>query len=212
MKKRCYFIVAMLLGVFSTASFASIQNFWAYGSSDTASKSKYLSGHGKKPITKSISIDYKVNSNWTINSAHLWVKAVDDYKGGTCSGNRCKDVKRGGKDSKERISISNVEGRKANLTSKQIDGETWYDLLDVTSTLLNDTNNNFSAKLTAFGKNDFWFKNAKLVIDYKPKDSGAPISSEANPPPAAVPLPSAIWLFGSALLGLTGFKRKTFTK
>jgi len=166
---------------------------------------------GKKPSTKNISINYKLESNWNISSAQLWVKAVDDHKGKACSGNRCKDVSGGGKDSKERIRISNMEGRKGNLTSKQIDGETWYNLLDVTSLLLNDTNNTFTAKLKASVGKDFWFKNAKLVINYYTKDSAAPTSSEASPP-AAVPLPSAIWLFGSALLGLTGLKRKTFSK
>jgi len=41
---------------------------------------------------------------------------------------------------------------------------------------------------------DFWYKNAKIVVDYSLK---------------AVPVPAAVWLFGSALLGLTGLKRKS---
>jgi len=36
-------------------------------------------------------------------------------------------------------------------------------------------------------------------------DDGNPGTGEG---PAAVPLPSAVWLFGSALFGLAGFKRK----
>ena len=42
-------------------------------------------------------------------------------------------------------------------------------------------------------KPDFWYKNVELVVDYELKP---------------VPVPDAVWLFGSALLGLTGMKRK----
>jgi hypothetical protein len=195
MKKLYCCIAAMLLGLFSSVSLASIQSFWAYGSSDDASNPKYIESIGNKSSTQNISIDYKLESNWTINSAQLWLRAVDDFKGGHCSGNKCKDGKTGGRDRSEKAQISGIEGQN-NWASAEINGYTWYNLLDVKSFLLGDKDNTFSALLSASRGSDFWFKNAKLVIDYDIK---------------AVPIPSAIWLFGSALLGLTGLKRKSVT-
>ena len=193
MKKLYCCMAAMLLGFFSSVSVASIQSFWAYGSSDADSNGKYIESIGKKVETQNISIDYKLESNWTIKSAQLWLRAVDDFKGGHCSGNKCRDGKTGGRDRSEKAQISSIEGQGGNWASAEINGYTWYNLLDVTAFLLNDTNNSFSALLKASRGGDFWFKNAKLVIDYDIK---------------AVPVPSAVWLFGSALLGLTGLKRK----
>jgi hypothetical protein len=201
MKKLYYCIAAMLLGLFSSVSLASVQSFWAYGSSDDASNSKYVESIGNKSSTQNISIDYKLESNWTINSAQLWLRAVDDFKGGHCSGNKCRDGRTGGRDRSEKAQISNIEGQNGKWASTEINGYTWYNLLDVTTFLLDDTNKSFSALLEASQGGDFWYKNAKLVIDYSIK--GDPV------PPAAVPIPSAIWLFGSALLGLTGLKRKS---
>jgi hypothetical protein len=195
MNKQCYFfIAAVTLGLFSSVSLASIQNFWAYGSSDADSSPKYIESIGKKVETKSISIDYKLESNWTINSAQLWLRASDDYKGGHCSGDNCEDGRTGGKDRSEKAKISNIEGKDGNWASVEIDGYDWYNLMDVKAILLGDTDDTFSALLKASRRGDFWFKNAKLVIDYDIK---------------AIPLPAAAWLFGSALLGLAGLKRKS---
>ncbi len=201
MKKLCFFLGAILLSSLSSASFASIQSFWAYGSSDTADAPKYVESIGKKSASKSISIDYDLGSNWEINSATLWIKAVDDFRGGHCSGSQCKDGSRRGRDSSEQALISKIEGQgtKGNWKSVEIGGYQWYELLDVTTFLLNDTNKAFTALLKASRGGDFWYKNAKLVIDYSLKDA---------PGPSTVPVPSAVWLFGSALLGLLGFKRK----
>lgn len=200
MKKRSCFIVAAMLGIFSTASFASIQSFWAYGSSDSASEAKYLHGNGNKASTKSISINYEIENSWTVNSASLWIKAVDDFKnGGPCSGSRCIDGRRKGRDASELAHVSNIEGSKGNYASVEINGEQWYQLLDVTSFLMGNSDNTFTALIKASKGRDFWFKNAKLVIDYSIKEEQIP----------AVPVPSAIWLFGSALLGLMGFRRNT---
>jgi hypothetical protein len=200
MKKQLYFfIAALMLGLFSSISSAAMQSFWAYGSSDEASDAKYIQNIRKNVETKSISIDYKIESNWTINSAQLWLRAVDDFKSGHCSGDDCRDVRnggknRGGKDGMEKAKISKIEGQKGHWASMEIDDYTWYNLMDVKTYLLADTDNVFSAVLKASRGADFWFKNAKLVIDYDIK---------------AVPLPSAIWLFGSVLLGMTGLKRKS---
>jgi hypothetical protein len=203
MKKLHCCIAAMLLGLFSSVSLASIQSFWAYGSNDDASNAKYIESIGNKAETQNITIDYKLESNWTINSAQLWLRAVDDFRGGHCTGNQCRDskAKAGGRDRSEKAQISSIEGQGGNWTSTEINGYAWYNLLDVTAFLLNDSNKSFSALLKASQGGDFWYKNAKLVIDYNVK--GDPV------PPAAVPIPSAIWLFGSALLGLTGLRRKS---
>jgi hypothetical protein len=194
MKKQCYFfIAAVMLGLFSSVSLAAMQSFWAYGSSDDANSPQYIENIGKKTETKEISIDYKLESNWTINSAQLWLRAVDDYRGGHCSGDNCKDGKKGGLDRSEKAKISSIEGEDGRWAPTEINGYEWYSLMDVKSFLLGDTDNTFSALLKASRRGDFWFKNAKLVIDYDLK---------------AVPLPAAAWLFGSALVGLVGLKRK----
>jgi hypothetical protein len=206
MKTQFYFLAAIMLALFSSTSMASIQNFWAYGSSDDANKSKYIESIGNESATKNISIDYKIEDNWTINSAHLWIKAVDDFKGKACSGQQCGDGKSRGRDSSESARITNIEGQKSSFASKEINGNAWYDLLDVTSFLLNDTNSKFTALLKASRNGDFLFKNAKLVIDYTV--NSAP-TLNVDPALAPVPIPSAIWLFGSTLLGLGLMKRKS---
>ena len=194
MKKQCYFfIAAVMLGLFSSVSLAAMQSFWAYGSDDDANSPQYIESIGKKTETKEISIDYKLESNWTINSAQLWLRAVDDYRGGHCAGDNCKDGKKGGLDRSEKAKISSIEGEDRHWASVEINGYDWYNLLDVKEILLGDADNTFSALLKASRRGDFWFKNAKLVIDYDLK---------------AVPLPAAVWLFGSALIGLVGLKRK----
>jgi hypothetical protein len=199
MKKQCYFIAAMLLGLFSSASSASILSFWAYGSSDSASKSKYTETIGYNKPRQNISIDYNIDkSNWTINSAQLWIKAVDDFGGG--------------KDRREKARIFKIEGKKGKFASKEINGNKWYNLLDVTSFLLSDTNSTFSALLKSSRGRGFLLKNAKLVIDYDIKSASNPLDIPGSPlpisPPAAVPVPAAVWLFGSAMLGLIGLTRK----
>jgi hypothetical protein len=203
MKKQLIIITAIMLTLFSSVSFASLQNFWAYGSSNGYNKNNYISNIGKKSDIKNISIHYSVSSDWTINSAKLWIKAMDDYKGGGCKGNQCSDRPSRGTDGSEKAQITNIEGRKGNFTSKEINGSKWYELIDVTSWLMNDKNNKFTASLKSSRGSDFWFYNAKLEIDYDIKTAGI------DPAPAAVPVPAAIWLFGSALFGFAGLKRKS---
>ncbi|ESS72268.1 hypothetical protein MGMO_62c00010 [Methyloglobulus morosus KoM1] len=214
MKKQFYFLSAMLLALFSSVSSASLIDFYQYGSSGFANnKPKFISnigkGHGRK-----ISINYNLGSNWTINSAHLWVKAVDDYNGGFCKGWKCRDGRSNGKDPREFARIKNIEGHKGNWASKVVNGYKWYDVLNVTSFLRHDTNGIFKALLKSSRGGDFWLRNAKLEIDYTINtayvlplvEQGTPI---ATPTPAAVPIPAAAWLFGSALLALAGLVRRT---
>jgi len=196
--KKLYFLLPALLTVFSSASFAATVDFYASYKNDGVTPKdapSLVSGN-----QKSFSIAYSLDSNWIINSAKLWIKAVDDYKGGHCSGWACDDGNSKGLDAAEYAKITELEGSSVNSQKTAINSYGWYDLnLDVSSFLLDGVLN---GKLAAVGDGykkkclspDFWYKNAKLVIDYDLKP---------------VPVPAALWLFGSALLGLTGVKRRT---
>jgi hypothetical protein len=203
MKKQYHFIAALMLGLFSSVSSAATHSFtnsfYAYGGNDSVNHPEYLHNTGDRIGTgtgtgiTNISIDYPVMSSWTNISAKLWLKGVDD---GHCIGQTCvynNDFS--GHDSAEKALIINIEGLKDDFASKEINTLKWYDLkLDVTAFLLHDINHTFNAILQVSEHADFWFLNAKLVVDYDLKP---------------VPVPAAIWLFGSALLGLTGLKRKS---
>jgi hypothetical protein len=202
MKKQFFFIVTIMLGLFSSMSIASVKNFWAYGSNDGHNQNNFLSNIGNRTDTKNISINYNIKSDWTINSAKLWIKAMDDYNGGGCKGIQCNDDRSRGKDLSEKAQVTNIEGRKSNFASKEINAGKWYQMIDITSWLLHDKNNKFTTQIKASRGGDFWFYNAKLVIDYDIN------TSLPAPAPAEVPVPAAIWLFGSALLGMAGLKRK----
>jgi hypothetical protein len=210
MKKIRYLIITMILMLFSTASMASEITYWLSGTSDKArfNKSQFLTG----AKTKNFSIPYNIDKEATINSATLWVRAVDDFKGRHCKGNKCLNRRIGGRDLADKLRLLKVEGQNIRLRKTEIKGYRWYQLLDVTTFLLNDTNNKLAVRIKARGNQDFWFKNAKLVINYDPVAAGG--SPSPVPPidpgaPAPVPLPSALWLFGSVLLGFAGFRRKT---
>jgi hypothetical protein len=41
--------------------------------------------------------------------------------------------------------------------------------------------------------------------------AGTPVATASPPPPPAVPLPPAVWLLGSGLLGLIGTARRRMT-
>jgi hypothetical protein len=214
MKKQYYFLAAMILVIFSSVSSAATKSFYASGKDDNATHPEFLS----KGESEKIEIDYKLGRNWVISSAKLWLRAVDDYNGGHCSASgfwsdNCKDVPKGD-DSRNKgdnghkadkyldgseLALITIKGKGHNddVQSKplEIDNFKWYDLnLNVTKYLIqNGRENDFTATLKA-SLGDFWYKNAKIVVDYDIK---------------AVPVPAAIWLFGSALFGLTGMKRKS---
>lgn len=218
MKKQYYFIAAIMLMLYSIGSFASEQTFWAKGSSDKArfKKPKYVHNIYSSRKQKTVSIPYKIQSNWTVNSASLWLKVVDDFKNVPCSRRlkTCGDRTKNGRDSREKSRITNIEGRRGQWAAKEINSQKWTEMVDVTTFLINDTNNLFNARLRATRGKDYWYRNAKLVIDYDIKAGITPTTGDVIPvvdfgPPVVVPLPPAIWLFGSALLGLFGLKRKS---
>jgi hypothetical protein len=215
MKKIRYLLAVILLGLFASVSLASTTTYYMSGSSDSGKfkKSRYINFNSRQK-QRDISINYNIDSNLKINSAKLWIRAVDDFRGVECSSKfTCADVKNKRRDLKEKLRISKIEGQNGRWASSEVNSGKWYELLDVTTFLLNDTNRNFSAQLNSIAGRDFWYRNAKLVIDYDtntdtapPAESGAPPLSE--PTPSQVPLPSALWLFGSALFGVFGLKRK----
>jgi hypothetical protein len=186
MKKQYCIIAAVLLGFFSSVSFASTVSFWANGGTvEGADTPAFL----RQNDTKSFSIAYTLGSNWTNISANLLVKAVDDGGWGHCS-YPCTDGFYN--DGSEKAKIVKIEGTQVGLGPIEINSYGYYNFGDITAYLLNGSTP-LSAKVKA-AVGDFWYKNARLDISYDIK---------------AVPVPAALWLFGSALLGLTGLRRKS---
>ena len=200
MKKQYYVIVAIMLMLCSLSSFASVQTFWARGSSDKASfkKARYVHNIYNSRKQKKVSIPYKIENNWKVNSASLWLKLVDDFKGVPCSRRlkTCGDRATNNRDSRERIRITNIEGRRNRWAEKEVNSQQWVEMLDVTTFLINDTNNLFKARLRAIRGKDYLYRNAKLVIDYDINAATTPTAPVIDfGPPVVVPLPPALWLF-----------------
>ncbi|MGA7800446.1 MAG: VPLPA-CTERM sorting domain-containing protein [Gammaproteobacteria bacterium] len=65
---------------------------------------------------------------------------------------------------------------------------TWYDL--------------------ALGHSDFDFSNAMMVWTPNPLNASQEFLTPLTSPPSAVPLPAAVWLFGSGLVGLVAVGRR----
>jgi hypothetical protein len=238
MKKQCYFLVALVLGLFSAVSSASTVSFYAskYTSGPKMGTEKddptYLTNTSYQklfaPTTSGavpFSIAYTIESTWNITSAFLRLKAVDDNNYGFHCGNSCPDGKTmGSVDLAEKAVIKDIEGITGTYATVAVNSYGWYDLgLNVTAYLTDGILNGKVAADWADGitpptttktvcsghgrnrscntvtvpsteKPDLWYKNAELVINYDLKP---------------VPVPAAVWLFGSALLGLTGMKRKS---
>ncbi|WAK02475.1 VPLPA-CTERM sorting domain-containing protein [Methylobacter sp. YRD-M1] len=131
-------------------------------------------------INKEVSIDYTLGSDWTINSAKFWVKAADDSSS----------------DASETAQITKIENNSGIFGETVISGDGWYFGLDIMDYLLSPYTNPFTATISALPFSDFIYKNAKIEIDYTVN------------PPSQVPVPAAVWLFGSGLVGLLGFNRK----
>jgi hypothetical protein len=195
MKKHFSYLAAVVLSISSTLSFAASQSFWAYGNDDNAMRAKVLSNDGKINVVKDFSVAYEIGSNWTNISAKLWLRAVDDsFNRNHCTGFSCADGNGKGQDDKEQAVITKIESDSGSFASMEVGKFEWYDLgLNVTKYLLKDLNDKFTATVGSSLDGDFYFKNAKLVIDYDLK---------------SVPVPAAVWLFIPALIGLIGLKRR----
>ncbi len=210
MKKRCYFIAAIMLGLFSSVSFAASVSFYATTGSSTAPVTTETPWDYKRLIansadsSKDFKINYILNANWVINSAKLWLLAVDDINNtahcgaqGDTGATTCGDGTSSPLDGSEKAIVSVIEGVTGSYNIPlEIDKFVWYDLgIDVKNKLSN-ADKVFTGTVKAFS-GDFWYKNAKIEIDYSLKP---------------VPVPAAIWLFGPVLLGLTGLRRKLAIK
>jgi hypothetical protein len=163
---------------------------WKVGDTQNPSvHPKYLSTND----TFNVSIDYKLGSDWNVTSASLWLYATDDNGPFAHCSTNCSDVGPGS-DHTEQALITKVEGGPAgSYGTAEIDGFAWYKLSDnFASYLVGGDNQSLELTLKAVN-GDFWFKNAKLEVNYTLQ---------------AVPVPGAIWLFGSAVLGLVGFRKK----
>jgi hypothetical protein len=185
MKKQAYVLATVTLVVvaaFTQSASAATMTFYANGSD--ADAPVFLSkfpGQGPGQTHKNVSIDYALGTDWTINSATFWIKAVDDWN----------DLQ----SPDEQARVTKIEDIDGNYGETEIDGYGWYFGLDVLDYLLNSHTTPFTATINA-QKGDFRYQNAKIDIDYTVN------------PPSQVPVPAAIWLFGSAMVGLAGFSRR----
>lgn len=205
MKKKYFYIAAILMTVFASTGTAATASFWATKTqSDFAWDPEKLN----QGDTKEFEIKYGDISKWNIHSAKLWLLAVDDYtvKSGHnfvsthCSAQgstsvNCNDNNTSGRDAQEFARLTWIEGGKSHSYGSpvEIGNFKWYDLNINVANYLSSKDKEFEATIKAVS-GDFFYKNAKIVVDYDVK---------------AVPVPAAAWLFGSALLGLIGKKRKT---
>jgi hypothetical protein len=189
MNKHFSLFAAVALSIFSSVTMASTMSFWAYGNDDTNVNHR-LSNIQTDVIKEKVSIGYDIsNPAWKINSAKFWLKAVDDQY--FAKGDTKNDPNR---DPEEQALVVRINGQQGDYASKEIDELKWYDMgLDVTNLLLANLKGDFKATIESSKKSDFLFENAKLVVDYDLKP---------------VPVPAAVWLFGSAMMGLIGAKRR----
>ncbi len=142
-----------------------------------------------------LNFDYGDLGFSSISSAYLNIWAYDDGK--------IRDSKREGN---EYAGILEINGTDINRVSwsKEIDGVNRYLHLDVTKYLKGTA---LSALLGAapVGSEDYLFSKATLEFKYCPPEA----SGDHAP---AVPVPPAVWLFGSGWLALTGLRKKSASK
>lgn len=212
--KLSFGLIAILVSsLFATSGMAATASFYAttidrWGNQkDAAMAPDFM----YKDETKNISINYTLGSNWVINSAYLWLRAVDDYtfknKYGHLVSDHCaapgaNDISKCSDDNNsntiqdpyEQAQVLKIEKDLfSNGPSVEINNFEWYKLNINVASYLSNTDKVFNATIKAIG-GDFWYKNSKIVVNYSLKP---------------VPVPAAVWLFGSALLGLIGKKRKS---
>jgi hypothetical protein len=150
----------------------------------------------KYPSTKNISISYDL-TDMIVDSAQLWIKAMDDTF--LTTDGSMPLIFSWIKDPSEQAAITSVESTIIPTVWTEIDGYGWYIGLDVTSFIDSTHTSPLTALLSVknAGSKDFFFKNAKLDVNY-----------HTAPCPPPVPLPAAAWLFGSALLGFVSLSNR----
>jgi len=91
-----------------------------------------------------------------------------------------------------------------------IGGTTVNNLTATDSTF--DTPDGFQLNAVAVNLDAFGFGNGAIVTDilltFNDITSQFSLAGALNPPPVVVPVPAAVWLFGSGLIGLVGVARR----
>jgi hypothetical protein len=136
-----------------------------------------------------VGIDYSLPSV-ALDSAYLFIKARDD-----ATGSNADSTSRNG-DGQEFLDILKVEGQNVSVNAVEINSSDWYFKFNVKDFVTGSHTSPLDMLLASVnlehGQSDLIFQNARLDLNYH---------TEYCPPPSAVPLPAAAWLFGSALFG-----------
>ncbi|WP_459990084.1 hypothetical protein [Methylosoma difficile] len=188
----------MLGGVAS----ASTVSFFANPGTTTANENTHLFDtptYVGSTGQKFFSIAYAIQSNWNVTSAKLALKLTDDQ----CiagHGSACPETL----DAPEQAKVFSLEGYLVSVPTVEIDSYGWYEfnVPDLLSLILTSTTSPLTGAVRPINNArpstaDFSYKNAKLVLTY----------DEVVPTPP-VPVPAALWLFGSALVGMSAVSRK----
>lgn len=165
--------------------FILVVGFSGLSSASTIDLFAYGSDVSKKiPPARDISINYD-SSNWgSINSAYLSVKMIDEF-----------DLI----PKTEWADVASIEGVDPGVSSVEVGNwlifSDWYWNIDVTNLIVLGAVSEALDFLLTSNSGDYKFLNAKLTVDY-------------NEALNAVPVPAALFLFGPALLGFLGLRRK----
>ncbi|WP_139306273.1 hypothetical protein [Methylomonas sp. LWB] len=112
-------------------------------------------------------------------------------------------------DTREYAAITSINGEPISADWVEVDGLKQYLELDITDFLSLSGANTFSATLGVMdtGSRDYLFAGAEFFVKYC--DPATPIDNGGI---GTVPLPGAIWLMGSALLGIGAVNTKSRRK
>ncbi|MGZ8191177.1 MAG: hypothetical protein ACXWTS_08085 [Methylococcaceae bacterium] len=133
-------------------------------------------------LTQDFSINYAIPSNWNVTSFTISLKLADD----ACTSASCPDGLFGGRDPRELAGIIKLESS-ILLNAVEVAADGWYgfNIANLASYLLPPHTSPLTGTVAALPGFDFIYKNAKVTLEY-----------------SHVPIPPAVWLFGSGLAGL----------
>ena len=148
---------------------------------------------GQSSAQLNISVAYPDLSGTIVDNAWLWIKAMDDTTSDW------------GSDGTEYLDLLKVEGQSVNVKAVEVDASKWFFKFDVKSFITGTHVSPLDALIASVYLNcgasqkDLIFQNARLDIDFH---------TEYCLPPSSVPLPAAIWLFGSVLIGFVSLSNR----